>query len=447
MIYYIVIFVITLSILIAVHELGHFLLARYYGVKVLRFSIGFGKPIYKWQDRSGTEYVLAIVPLGGYVKMLDEPLPGEDPNCSLSKQPILQRCFIACAGPVFNLLFAVLAFWLMYMIGITSLAPVIGYVSPGSVADNAGLRAGYEITAIDKQVTQTWQKVQLALVVNQKRRRPVIISLKDMNTGQIIQHSLDLTGWQITSKPNDPLSSFGIAPYIDSEIVITEVTANSPAAQAGLQKGDKIIAINDNAINSWQQFTNYLHDNAAEGSSMMIQRSDQYVEIDVMPELRKDGADQEKAYLGIRAELATASAALLRIQRFNPVVALGHAVKETVFLTGKTFDAIGKLILGKIPLRQMSGPVGIAQGAKQSASIGLTYYLSFLAIVSIGLAVINLLPIPMLDGGHIVYYVIEWIRGGPLSQGVQLLGFKMGLFLLATVMVVTAYNDIIKIVN
>lgn len=449
MISYIIYFVITLALLIIVHEFGHFLIARYFGVKVLRFSIGFGKPIYTWRDRRGTEFVLAAIPLGGYVKMLDETTntDAEINNLQvLSQQPIPHRIAIACAGPVFNLLFAVLAFWLMYMIGITNLIPVVGNIMPGSIAAQAGLPAGYEITAIDHKETRTWQKVQLTLIMNQGKAKPVSVTLKNFDTQQTIQRSLDLRRWKLEGKGIDPLTSLGIAPYITSNLVINEVLADSPAELSGLRVADKIVAANGNTIDSWQQFADFLRDNALTTVQIIVDRAGKAHTLELVPQRRLDKNGKPYGVLGIKVKQTAIPDTLLRTQQYNPVIAFGYAVKETLYLTFKTFNVIGKLVAGKLPIQQMSGPIGIAQGAKHSASVGLPYYLSFLAIISISLAVINILPVPMLDGGHVVYYIIEWVRGDPLSQEIRLLGFKMGLFVLVTLMIVAVYNDIIKMI-
>jgi len=447
----VVAFLAALAILISVHELGHFLVARYFGVKILRFSIGFGKPLIKWQSKRGTEYVLAVFPLGGYVKMLDEseaPVPEEEKAFAFNYQSLGRRTAIVAAGPVFNWLFAVFAFWLMFTIGISSLIPIIGEVTPDSIAAKAGLEPGYQIKTVAGQQTKTWQAIQLALISRQGQQSAVNIQLEAFGTSDQIQRSLDLYDWHLGKGQANILESIGILPYLPPNApIIAEVLPDLAADQAGFQVNDEIIAVDQQEINDWLEFVNYVQSHPEDRLTVTVNRLGQLLTLTVKPERLLDDQNNPYGFIGLTSQRLSIADEFLTKEQYNPLQAFSSAMRETASLTLGTFKIIGKIILAKVALQNLSGPVGIAQGAGQSAEAGFAYFLGFLALLSISLAVLNVLPIPILDGGHLFYYLIEFIRGRPLSQKVREAGFKAGLIFIIMLMFIALGNDLIRLVD
>ncbi len=441
-------FILSVSILVTFHEFGHFWVARRCGVKVLRFSVGFGKTLWSWRDKQHTEYRIALIPLGGYVKMLDERegevIPDEQPF-AFNRKPVLTRFAIVSAGPLFNFLFAIILYWLMFIIGISGSIPLIGEVKPDSIAANAGLMAGEEIIAIDGVPTLTWQQVI----------RQIVERLGDKNTLEIQAQTpegrnkhthLNLQSWVLEGTRPDALHALGIEPYQPPiPPVVYEVMEGEPASKIGLLPEDRIIAANGKPISKWQDFTNVIIKHIDKPVTILIERDHETKKLVITPRAKVKDTGETIGFVGLIVKTLPMPETLLRKERWGPIDALGEAIKKTYEYIVLSFKMIGKMLVGAIDLRSLSGPITIAETAGASVSIGFQYYLSFLAIVSISLGVLNLLPIPILDGGHLFFYLIEMIIQRPIPQQVQQVGFKLGMLFLIFLMSIAFYNDIVRL--
>ena len=442
-------FFIALFLLIIVHEYGHFLVARWCGVKVLRFSFGFGKVLASWHDKRGTQYALSLFPLGGYVKMLDEAegdVPADERHLAFNNKSIGVRAAIVLAGPLFNFLFAFVALWLVLIIGIKSFAPMIGEVKPGSVAAQAGLIRNQEILSLDGRKIASWRDFQYALMPLIGTTEPVTLIVKSLADGKKKLLTLSLSHWGLDAKNPDILDSLGIVPFVPAiPPIVGDVVAESPALAAGLQAGDVITTMNGQTISDWLVLVDFVKKHPNERIAIAFTRQGKHDQ-----RVFNTGVDRHNGkavgYLGVRSQRVDWPAHWLRTQREPPLQAMGIALDQTISLSRATFSFIGRLIMGKLPLQSISGPVGIAQGAGESARSGLSYYLSFLAFISISLGVLNILPIPLLDGGHLLYYLIEFIRRRPLSNEVKSAGVYLGLVLLVTLMIIAFSNDLARLV-
>jgi regulator of sigma E protease len=441
-------FLLALLLLITVHEYGHFIVARLCGVKVLRFSFGFGKVLASWRSKKGTEYAWSLFPLGGYVKMLDEaegPVPTNERHLAFNRKPIWARIAIVLAGPLFNFIFAFIALWLVLIIGIKSLAPIISEVKPNSIAAQAGLTAQQEILSLNNTPIDSWRDFQYALMPLLGTQEPVNIVVRAIGGSERKTLILPLTTWQLDPKKPDVLGSLGIVPFIPSvPPIVGEVMENSPAFTARLQSEDKIISVNNQPITDWLLLVEFIKKHPNERIALALTREGQLKEFVIHTGSVMNNGKTE-GMLGVRSKKVNWPPNWLRLQRETPFHAISTAFEQTVSLTGTTFALIGRLAMGKLSLQSISGPVGIAQGAGESGRSGLPYYLSFLALVSISLGVLNLLPIPMLDGGHLLYYLLELVYRRPLSEKVQSAGIYLGLVLLFTLMVIAITNDLTRL--
>ncbi|MFA5959921.1 MAG: RIP metalloprotease RseP [Tatlockia sp.] len=442
-------FILALFVLITVHEFGHFIVARALGVKVLRFSLGFGKVLARWHDKRGTEYAFSLFPLGGYVKMLDESegeVLAHERHLAFNNKPLLARVAVIVAGPLFNFLFAFLALWLVLLIGIKSLIPVIDEVKPGSIAAIAGLMPQQEIIALDGQPVGSWRDFQFAIMPLVGSERTVSLTVSsDSGAKQTVY--LPLSQWQLDAKKPDLLASLGITPFLPKiPPQIGEVLAGSPAEKAGLKANDWVRSMNGVPLSDWRRLVDYVRLHPDTEVSLTISQEGKEKTIRVQTGSQwVDGKNQ--GFVGLRSQAFEWQGQGLRVQRQGVFEALHTALVQTLDLTGATFSLIGRLVTGKLALESISGPVGIAQGAGESGRNGLTYYLSFLALVSISLGVLNLLPVPMLDGGHLLFCLIELIRRRPLSDGIKTVGVYFGLLLLAGLMVLALSNDIARLTS
>ena len=444
-------FTLALLVLVIVHEYGHFLVARCCGVRVLRFSFGFGKVLASWHDRHNTEYTWSLVPLGGYVRMLDETegdVPEAERHLAFNNKPVWARIAIVLAGPMFNFIFAFAALWLVLVIGIKSLVPGIDSVTPGSIAAQAGLKARQEIVAMNGKTVSGWRDVQYALILASGTSEPVAITVKSLADNKQETHDLSLASWTFDEKKQDVLDSIGLEPFIPAiPPVIGEVVPDSPAKTAGLNVGDRIISVDGHAIKKWQSLVDFVQLHPDQDVSLHTMRNGQSKAYSLhIGSMTIAGKSQ--GFLGVRSQdPAPVFAPWMRVQREAPVHAIGTALMQTLDLSGATFTLVGRLVTGKLSWHNISGPVGIAQGAGESASRGLPYYLFFLALVSVRLGVLNLLPIPMLDGGHLLFYFFEIILRRPVSKTVKLVGMYIGVSLLVMLMIVALHNDVTRLVG
>ncbi len=436
-------FILAIGTLVAVHEWGHFYVARKCGVKVQRFSIGFGKALWRTHDKKGTEYVIAAIPLGGYVKMLDEraeQVNEADLPYAFNRQSVAKRMAIIAAGPAVNFIFAIFALAVMFMVGMTSVKPFIGDVTQGSIADAAGLQPGDQIVAVEGAKTPTWEAARLELT-RHIGDASITLQVIPEDHSRSVERTMDTTGWQFDPEKQSPFTTLGFAPYRPPVTGnIAQVAEDSPAQRAGIQPGDKIVGVDGTWQDDWGQIQGYLADRPGENVTLLLERGNQALSVDV--QLDSVGEpDQQRGFLGVVATQQPWPESMLLEQQYWPweAVALGSA--ETWRFVRFTFSAIGKLFTGDISVKNLSGPVSIAQGAGVSADYGVAYFLRFLAIISVSLGIINLLPIPVLDGGHLMFYAFEWLTGKPVSERVQEIGYRIGAALLFVMMTVAIFND------
>lgn len=440
-------FVIALGLLITVHEFGHFWVARKNGILVKKFSIGFGKALLSWRDRQGTEYVIAAIPLGGYVRMLDgrvDPVLPQFADLAFDNKTVRQRMAVIAAGPVANFIFAIFALALMYVIGVPSLKPVVAQVTPGSIAERAYLPS-QQIVAVNGDTVQDWQGVQL-LLLEQIGRSSVTLSMADSPDSPAAEVTLDLTNWKFDPERDSVFGSLGIVPQ--QAQALTEaafVQKDSAAERAGIQVGDKFLVAEGEAVRDWQQLVALIQNHPGKPLRLLIERDGKSLPITVTPDTQKTADGFHQGYLGVSPKVKPVDAKYLQELQYNPLEALWQGVQKTWQLIRLSFSMVGKLLFGDISVKHLSGPISIAQGAGTSADLGLIAFLSFLALISVNLGVVNLLPLPILDGGHLMYLVVELIRGRPVSEKAQELGFKIGAFVLLMLMGIALLNDISRL--
>lgn len=430
-------FVLAFGLVVTFHEFGHFWVARRFGVHIKTFSVGFGKPLWSWIGKDRTQYQVAAIPLGGYVSMLDheqDAVSEQELQGSFRIKPVYQRFLIVLAGPMANFVFAVFVLWLMLMLGTITMKPVLGEVETDSVAAQAGLQKEDVILAINGYRVQDWQDVsmRLASYIGDDTVELLVRTAQGIEQ----QKKLHIENW--TFDPDEGLfSPLGIQPYRpEVSRVIGQVQKNSAAELAGVQVGDEIIAIDQYSMDQWEQIREYIG-----------QRAGQQVQVEVL----RDGNAliyypvlhdyQGRGTLGIAPYIEPFPEQFVHIQQQGPLQALPDAIERTWVLTALSFAMVKKLITGDISLQSISGPVGIAQGAGQHARHGVAAFLSFIALISVSLGVLNLLPIPMLDGGHLAFYIVEWVRGKPVPQAIQNVFFRIGLIALMLLMTIAFSND------
>ncbi len=443
-------FVIAISVLIAVHEFGHFWVARRMGVKVLRYSIGFGKPL--WVRRSGadqTEYAIAAIPLGGYVKMLDERegevAPEELPR-AFNRQPLAKRAAIVAAGPIFNLLFAVLAYWLMFISGMPGVRPLIGELDPSSLAYQAGLRAEQEVLAVNGQATPTWGAVLDSLLPYTLRKEAVTVTVDDDGTEYDFRLPLEQLQGEVDAATFTKV--IGLQPFRPRIApVLDEITAGSAAEAAGLRSGDEILAIDGVAVDDWERFVLTVRDHPDTALTFSVRRNGEVLEVSVRPAAHKTAAGViGRIGAGVRVD-ERLNERLRTEWRLGPLAAVGAALEKTWDMSTLTLRMLGEMVVGRVSMENISGPITIAVYAKSSALAGFAQFLGFLAIVSISLGVLNLLPVPILDGGHLLFYAIEMIKGSPVSERAEAIGARIGIMLILMLMSLALYNDLARLMG
>ncbi|MBV4501266.1 sigma E protease regulator RseP [Pseudomonas shirazensis] len=436
---------VALGVLVTFHEFGHFWVARRCGVKVLRFSVGFGTPLLRWHDRHGTEFVVAAIPLGGYVKMLDER-EGEVPPAlieqSFNRKPVGQRIAIVAAGPIANFLLAIVFFWLLAMLGTQQVRPVIGAVEAGSLAASAGLAAGQEIVSVDGKATNGWSAVNLQLVRRLGESGTLRVGVLAEGSTAERQHEINLNQWLRGADEPDPIQSLGLRPWRPVIApVLAEIDPNGPAAAAGLKTGDKLLSLDGIALNDWQQVVDSVRARPEAKVQLRIERD--AAVLDVAVTLARKGEGQASGgYLGAGVKGGEWPATMLREVSYGPLAAMGEGLTRTWNMSILTLESLKKMLFGELSVKNLSGPITIAKVAGASAQSGVGDFLNFLAYLSISLGVLNLLPIPVLDGGHLLFYLIELARGRPLSDRVQGWGVQIGISLVIGVMLLALINDL-----
>ncbi|WP_288501132.1 RIP metalloprotease RseP [uncultured Pseudomonas sp.] len=436
---------VALGVLVTFHEFGHFWVARRCGVKVLRFSVGFGTPLVRWHDRQGTEFVIAAIPLGGYVKMLDEregDVPPALVGQSFNRKPVGQRIAIVAAGPVANFLLAIFFFWMLAMLGSQQIRPVIGTVENGSPAAAAGLTAGQEIVSVDGKPTNGWSAVNLQLVRRLGESGTLNIGVRDEGSSTEQQRQVKLDQWLKGADEPDPIRSLGLQPWRPAiEPVLAEIDPKGPAGAAGLKTGDRLLGIGGQSVNEWQQVVDSVR--ARPGAQVVVRVERDGAPLDVPVTLGVKGEGEAAAgYLGAGVKGGQWPASMLREVSYGPLEAVGEGLSRTWNMSVLTLGSLKKMLFGELSVKNLSGPITIAKVAGASAQSGVGDFLNFLAYLSISLGVLNLLPIPVLDGGHLLFYLVEWARGRPLSDRVQGWGVQIGISLVLGVMLLALINDL-----
>jgi len=443
-------FVVAIGVLVTVHEYGHFWVARRLGVKVLRFSIGFGKPLVMWRrGRDQTEYVVAAIPLGGFVRMLDEregDVSEVDLPRAFNRQSLLVRTAVVLAGPLFNFIFAVFAYWLMFVLGVSGARPWIGDVVPGSLAELSGLRSDTEIVAVDGRASPTWDAA-IQSIIGTSLDGPRIPMTVRAENGRRTDVTLDMGSVVVDDLTQGHFfSALGFEPLRPKfSPILGEIEPGGPAAMAGLRPGDKVVSANDDAIPDWSEWVKYVREHPSEALEMRIERGKEIVELTLTPVRLEEG---ELVYGRIGAGVAPLQGELDRYYttvRYGMVDSVEKAFARTYETTALTLRMFWKMVTLEISLENLSGPISIAQYAGYTAKIGPSKFIEFLAIVSISLGILNLLPIPVLDGGHLMYYFIELFKGGPVSEEAQFFGQRLGIAMLFGLMGLAFYNDLTRV--
>ncbi|BAN35449.1 peptidase M50 membrane-associated zinc metallopeptidase [Sulfuricella denitrificans skB26] len=444
-------FAVTLGILIVVHEYGHYIVARWCGVRVLRFSVGFGKPmITKKFASAGTEWVLAAFPLGGYVKMLDEregPIEPVDMPFAFNSQSIYRRSAIVLAGPVANLLLAVLLYWFLFIYGVPGIKPVLGEVPLATPAAAATFHRGDTITQVGSEPTATWQDVNWILLQHAVQKAIVEIETRN-ERGEIATHQLDLSGLSSDELDKDFMGKLGLMRFQpDLPAKIGRILPDGVAAKAGLRVGDEILSVNQSPLDRWDELVQWVRQNPGLPLTLDIKRGGESFQVRATPDSVKENGNSPVGKIGASPMVDPALFAKLVTEVRYPVGrAFVQALRKTWDTSLFSLKMLGKMVTGQVSWKNISGPITIADYAGQSARFGWVPYISFLALISISLGVLNLLPIPLLDGGHLMYYMVEMIKGSPVSEKTMEIGQQIGIAVLLTLMLFAFYNDINRLV-
>ncbi|HFD91821.1 MAG TPA: RIP metalloprotease RseP [Gammaproteobacteria bacterium] len=444
-------FIVALGVLITVHEFGHFWVARRLGVKVLRFSIGFGKPLWTWRRKNDeTEYVIAALPLGGYVQMLDEregPVEKSELHLAFNRKPLASRFAIVAAGPLFNFLLAFILYWLMFVIGIPGVKPIIGEVEPGSIAAQGGFRHGDTILRIDGKEVATWNSAFMTLIEKSLDGGIIRVEVRD-EPGKEQLRILDLNLLPEGVDKSNVVENLGFQRYMPAiPPVIGGLEAGGAAEQAGLQPGDHILSADGTPIKEWRQWVDVVREHPGQVMQVEVEREGRVLQVELKPaevQTEEGTFGRIGAAVDYPEEMVRELEAVERHSIGGSLVMAAHRTWDMTILTGRM---LWEMIAGDVAITNIGGPISIAQYAGYSASIGFISFIGFLALISISLGVLNLLPIPILDGGHLLYYVIEFFKGSPVSEATQAMGQRVGIVILLGVMVLAFYNDLVQVFN
>ncbi len=441
-------FCVALFVLVSVHEFGHFYVARLCGVKVLRFCVGMGRPFWSFRDRKGTEFGLAAIPLGGYVKMLDEregEVAEHERHLSYNSKSPWQRIAILAAGPFANFLLAFLIFWAVIgFSGSLGVTPVVGAVEPGSLAEQAGMEAGQTIAAVDGVPTPTRQDVYERLLMRLGESGSLRLSLSEPGSDLVYESELLLADWLKGTVDPDPAVGLGFS-FFRPDVMVADVMAGSAAESAGLLSGDRLLEVDGESIPSLQTWIEYVQMRPQTPIELVLERAGERLVVEVTPRPATLDDGRSVGQVGVSVSESGWPSEMLLRQQYGVLEASGKGLEKTWSTVEFVLVSLKKLIVGEISTKNLSGPIGIAKVAGDQARAGAGYFIQFLAILSIYLGVLNLLPIPVLDGGHIVYCLVEAVKGSPVSERIQTMGYSAGLVLLAGVMIMAFYNDILRL--
>jgi len=446
---------ITLGILVTIHEFGHFWVARRCGVKVLKFSIGFGKAVKTWVGKDGVEYVIAPIPLGGYVKMLGQEdttvtdtngLSASQRECSFACKPLWQKTAIVAAGPVANFLLAIFVFWLINIsYGVSGIAPVVSNVIEGSIADAAGLQAGDEILAVDDKETIIWRQVTLQLLARLGETGEITLTVDPADSSRTRDIQVPINGWMAAETAPNPVGNLGIIQF-EIPADIAGIVPGGAAEAADLREGDKIISVDGRPIRGWTHWVEVIRASPELMLNVVVQRGGTNIELLMTPETATLDDGSVIGSIGAFVQETTLAELLppemQRQVNYNVLSAIQPAMLETWNKSIFVLNSLKKMVVGLISVKNINGPITIAQVAGETATYGLEVYLGFLALLSISLGVMNLLPIPVLDGGHLLYYAIEAVIRRPVPERIQAFGLQLGLLLISGIMVLAIYNDV-----
>jgi regulator of sigma E protease len=430
--------IVTLGVLVTVHELGHYLIARWSGVRVVRFSVGFGRPLVSWTDSRGTEFAIAYIPLGGYVRMLDDQeMAGEagvarPGDVSYRDLDVWWRIAIAFGGPAANFLLAILVYWFLFVVGSVSIAPIMGDVDPDSAAGRAGLRANYEIVAVDGVATGNWQQVTMALAGRLGESGSIEITSQRPGSESRRGNSLYIDTWHAGAEEPDLLGSLGIVPSMPA--IVGEVLPGGAGERSGLRQWDRVVGVDGEALATWGEWVAVVQESPGRTMELAVDRGDRIITVPITPDSKPADDGTAMGYVGV--------ASYFNEVRYGALDAVPRSLSETWDKTLLTLGLLKKMVTGHVSVKNLSGPITIAKVAADSARSGWRFFFSVLALLSISLGVLNLLPIPILDGGHIMFCAAEAFMGKPVSERVQLLGAQVGLVVVAGLMIVVIYNDI-----
>ena len=450
-------FIVAIGILVSVHEFGHFWVARRLGFKVQRFSIGFGKPLARFEGRAPdrTEYWLSSIPLGGYVKMLDEregPVPEDERHRAFNNRPPPHRIAVLLAGPGFNFLFAAVAYWLLFVTGVPGIKPYVGDVVPGSVAAASGVQPADVIETIGGAPTETWEHATIAMLDELLDDGVLDMTLRGPDD-RLRRVELDVRGRvSELTEPDALFMGLGILPNLVRPPVLGDIIEGGPADRAGLEPGDRVVAMDGTEIRSFEAFAALIRPRPGETVTLLVDRGGERLEMELeIGSTTQNGrvVGQARAFSSSErpAEWERLAESLRAEQRYGPIEALTGGIAKTWDMSALTVRMLVSMVVGDVSMRNISGPITIAAYAGDTAQLGLSAFLGFLAIVSISLGILNLLPVPLLDGGQIVYQLAEWIKGAPLSERAMVVGQQLGMLFMIVLMVFVFYNDLTRVFN